>query len=202
MDSYLKKITKKWVWILPSSFLCVLMLFFVMAKLISTEHDLSNLKSSQDVIEFSMHKLKSQLQQKKRKLPEKKKIIKPPPFKPLKPTSIPLSNFASNVNLSNLIGDFGTGGNVTSNVTPVVRISPQYPINAAIKKIEGWVLLQFDITSSGNVSNPKILKNYPSSIFNKEALRAIVKWKYKPKIENGKPVTQRGIQVQLNFNLE
>ena len=85
---------------------------------------------------------------------------------------------------------------------PLVRIEPQYPRKAAMQGIEGWVILQFNITASGTVSNIKILGAKPLRIFNKSAIQALRKWKYQPKIENGKAVEQKGLKVQLDFKLE
>ena len=85
---------------------------------------------------------------------------------------------------------------------PLVRIQPRYPTRAATRGIEGWVLVEFTIDSTGAVADPEIVESHPSSIFNREALRAIRKWKYKPRIEAGVPVARPGIRVKLRFELE
>jgi protein TonB len=45
------------------------------------------------------------------------------------------------------------------------------------------------------------MNSHPSSIFDRSALKAIRKWKYNPKIEDGEPVERPGIKVRLKFNL-
>ena len=89
-----------------------------------------------------------------------------------------------------------------SDVVPVVRVNPQYPIRAAERGIEGWVELEFTITASGTVKNAVVTAARPARIFDSEALRAIGKWRYNPKIVDGKPVERKGVRVRLRFRLE
>ncbi len=64
------------------------------------------------------------------------------------------------------------------------------------------MIVEFTITAAGTVKDPVILEAYPSSIFNRAMLRAIVKWKYKPKIVDGVAVERTGVRVRQNFELE
>jgi protein TonB len=85
--------------------------------------------------------------------------------------------------------------------TPIVRIEPKYPIEAARDGKEGWVQLRFTINELGGVDDVEVIDAEPKRIFDREAIRALRKWKYRPKVEDGKPVRQPGIQVQLDFKL-
>ena len=67
---------------------------------------------------------------------------------------------------------------------------------------EGWVRMSFDITATGNPTNIQILDSSPKGIFDNEAIRALSKWKYKPKIVDGVAVKQTNLQVQLDFVLD
>ena len=96
--------------------------------------------------------------------------------------------------ISNISGEF------SGNVIPLVRIAPRYPMRAAKRRIEGWVKVEFTITKSGSVSNASVVEAQPSSIFNREALNAIRKWKFKEKQVGGIAVEQKAIQV-LEFKL-
>lgn len=85
---------------------------------------------------------------------------------------------------------------------PVVRINPKYPISALRDGIEGWVQLRFDINALGAVTNVEVIDAEPKRVFDKAAKQALRKWKYRAKSENGNTVAQKGLTVQLDFNME
>jgi protein TonB len=86
-------------------------------------------------------------------------------------------------------------------IIPVVVIRPQYPREAALSGIEGWVKVEFTITESGTVRNPRVVDARPPRVFNREAIRAILKWKFKPRVIDGVPVERRATQV-IDFALD
>jgi len=93
-------------------------------------------------------------------------------------------------------GDPGADGDII----PIVRIEPQFPREAMIRGISGWVEIVFTIEPDGSVSKPKVTASSPSDIFDRSALRAIYRWKFKPRIVDGKAVTRQARQ-RLEFNL-
>jgi protein TonB len=80
-------------------------------------------------------------------------------------------------------------------IIPVVVIRPMYPREAAINKIEGWVKVEFTITEVGTVKDPRVIESEPARIFNREAIRAILKWKFKPRVVDGVAVERRATQI-------
>jgi protein TonB len=88
-----------------------------------------------------------------------------------------------------------------TDIVPIVRVNPQYPLRASERGIEGWVEVIFTISKLGTVKDPRVLNSHPSSIFDRAALKAIRKWKYNPKIEDGEPVERPGVKVRLKFEL-
>jgi bla regulator protein BlaR1 len=62
---------------------------------------------------------------------------------------------------------------------PVYRAEPKYPIKAAIGRIEGSVVLKFDVDAEGNVENVVVVKGIPASVFDRVAITALKQWKYK-----------------------
>ena len=86
--------------------------------------------------------------------------------------------------------------------TPLVQVPPIYPDGAAQRGTEGWVLIEFDITPAGAVMNPRVIDAEPSGVFDRAALRAIQKWKYKPQVVDGQPTAQFGKEQLITFQLE
>ena len=91
-------------------------------------------------------------------------------------------------------------GNGSNEVIPLLRIDPDYPRKAARAKKEGWVKVEFTITEHGTVIDPEVVEARPRRTFNRSALAAIRKWKFRPKLSEGKPVARRVSQV-IEFNL-
>lgn len=83
---------------------------------------------------------------------------------------------------------------------PVFRIEPKYPRKAARKGIEGWVKVEFTITSKGTVTDPVVVDSRPRRTFDRSALQSIRKWRFKPKQMNGKAVERKASQV-IEFKL-
>ena len=96
----------------------------------------------------------------------------------------------------------GAGFGRDGDATPIVRIEPKYPIQAARDGKEGWVKLSFTINKIGGVEDVKVLEAKPKRVFDKEAKRALRKWKYKPKVVDGIPQRQPGLTVQLDFTMD
>lgn len=184
-------------------------LFWVMQALIGVEGQLDESAKGR-VIDFVRLKKESEAETKKRKLPDKKPPEEQPP-----PPDLNLSrNARPDQAMGNSIPIFDSGvelsggpnlgglGAADQDIVPLVRVNPEYPVRAAQRGIEGWVEVTFTISSTGTVKNAKVVGYEPSSVFNKAALRAIRKWKYNPKVEDGKAVERPGVIVRLSFNLD
>ena len=97
----------------------------------------------------------------------------------------------------------GMFGNITDGeYLPIVKVQPMYPRRAAERGIEGYVLLEFTVTTLGTVENPVIIEEDPPGYFGRAALTAARKFKYKPKVVNGEPVPVSGVRNLIIFKLE
>jgi periplasmic protein TonB len=94
------------------------------------------------------------------------------------------------------------GGGSDRDVIPLVRINPDYPQRALSRGIEGWVIVQFTITAEGTVKDAKVVSSEPKGIFDDAAVKAILRWRYNPKVVEGVAVERVGIQVRLTFDLD
>lgn len=165
-------------------------------------------------IDFSPVKIDEDTNIKKRAIPKKP----PPPKEPPPPQKM---NVQQNKQVVNnmptptvpaldlgvggdgpFLGAMGAGIDMTKDgaIIPIVTIAPNYPRKAAIAKIEGFVEMEFTITEGGTVINPKVINSKPARIFDREALRAILKYKFKPKIVDGVAMTQIATQ-RIDFKL-
>ena len=88
----------------------------------------------------------------------------------------------------------------SNEVVAVYTTKPKYPRAASRRGLEGVVTVSFTITAAGTVINPRVVKATPKNTFNKAALKAIAKWKFKPRLENGKAVSRQATQ-EIVFKL-
>ena len=84
---------------------------------------------------------------------------------------------------------------------PIVRVAPVYPARALSRGLEGFVDLSFTVTTAGTVKDPIILQS-TSSLFERAATRAVLKFKYKPRVVDGVPVEVSGVKTRISFQLE
>lgn len=87
-------------------------------------------------------------------------------------------------------------------ILPFVKVAPAYPSNAAMKGIEGYVDVLFDVTEMGTTTNIRVVGFSPSTIFNKSVIKSIKGWKYKPNVVDGVAVKTFDIKERIRFNLE
>ncbi|PKM28979.1 MAG: energy transducer TonB [Gammaproteobacteria bacterium HGW-Gammaproteobacteria-11] len=86
-------------------------------------------------------------------------------------------------------------------VTPLVDIPPTYPPNALRSGQEGQVTLAFTITAEGRVENLRVIASDPPRVFDREARRAVARWRFTPRQVNGQPVAREATKT-LHFRIE
>ncbi len=84
---------------------------------------------------------------------------------------------------------------------PIVRVAPVYPARALSRGLEGPVDLSFTVTAAGTVRDPLILFS-TSSLFERAATRAVLKFKYKPRVVDGIPVDVPDVKTRITFRIE
>ena len=184
-------------------------LYVLMAFLIGGDDTFTNAKKDQIVIEINSTPPESKAQTRVR--------VPPPPPPPPEPPKAPVAEpeqtdtgGSIGFNLPSVdVGGASTGlGDPSSammrdgDATPIVRIEPKYPVQAARDGLQGWVRLRFSIMEDGSVDEVEVIEAEPRRVFDREAIRALRRWKYSPKVVDGKPLKQTGMQVQLDFTLD
>lgn len=84
---------------------------------------------------------------------------------------------------------------------PIVRVAPRYPERAAMRGIEGRVLIEFTVDRVGSVKSAAVVAAEPPNIFDKAALEAVRQWRYTPRIVNGVAVEREGLKISIPFRL-
>jgi protein TonB len=102
--------------------------------------------------------------------------------------------------------DINVGGPGGMNIAegdylPIVRVAPVYPARALSRGIEGYVDMSFTVTTTGTVKDPVVMFS-TSSLFERAATRAVLKFKYKPRVVDGVPVDVPGVKTRISFQIE
>jgi len=198
-----------------------ILLLYVMQSLISSGRKVMTVESSLNLVEFVRTAEEDQLELKRRK-------PKPPPAPDELPPNVPeVVDFKSNVDTSawNMNTNFdvemptiasGPGMTVSNGeYLPLVKVQPIYPRAALERGLEGWVMVEFTVNDIGAVENAAVIEHcafiprddrqcdgYPNPIFDKAALKAASKFKYKPRFIDGVAVATAGVKNMITFELE
>ena len=84
---------------------------------------------------------------------------------------------------------------------PIVRVAPVYPARAQSRGLEGYVDMSFTVTETGTVIDPIVVFS-TSGLFERAATRAVLKFKYKPRVVDGVPVAVSGVKTRITFKME
>jgi len=140
---------------------------------------------------------------------KREKVIQPKPEKmPEIPQITSTNTSIGNESIGSVVPTFDRSnmGQISvgsdRDVVPLVRINPEYPTRARERGVEGWVQVSFTITAAGTVADQKVVDADPKGIFDRAALEAIGRWKYNPKVVDGRAMERRGVMVVLTFKLE
>jgi protein TonB len=184
--------------------------FLLLAYIVKPSSESLKNENSFRVVDFIRLKKDTSLREKTRTIPDRPEPPKKPPPPDLVTPELQAPPQAPNLDIEfpdiavptdfkgAFLGPQSAGGN--SQVIPLVRINPQYPRNELLAGVEGWVKVRFTVEPDGSVSSPKVIQSKPPRVFDTAALRAIKKWKFKPKVVNGIAVQQDGTQL-IEFKL-
>lgn len=127
----------------------------------------------------------------------------PPPAQ--EPTAITETSNLQAVNLSpSLRGDLSFGGPRLSasdgEYLPIVKVPPEYPRRALSRNLEGYCVVEFTVGKTGSVHDPRVI-DCSSTLFEQSSLQAVLKFKYKPRIEDGEPIEVTGVKNIFTYKL-
>ena len=85
---------------------------------------------------------------------------------------------------------------------PIFTIPPKYPRRAERSGISGYVIVQFTVTKNGSVRDPAVLESRPTKIFDTAAIKAVLKYKFKPRVIEGEAFEVKGVTQTIRFGVQ
>ena len=191
------------------TFIVTVGIFLIIQSLITRNSNLDLENRPQNYIEFIRIKQDDNLEQRTRTLPEKPPQPKRPPQPeveiddtkppPMQNLDIDIPDFDVPTDFKGaFLGDISNLGSGTSQLIPLVKVAPRCPPEAALAGINGEVLLNLLVNSSGRVEEIRLVRANPPRVFNREATKAVRRWQFKPKTIDGIAVEQRG-ELKVEF---
>ena len=100
--------------------------------------------------------------------------------------------------------DFEVANNINAlnKYLPINKVEPVYPPRALKRGIEGYVVVEFTITKGGETKDIHVVGASHTAIFDKAALQAVAKFRYKPVVVDGKAIEVPGVRNKIVFVLE
>lgn len=187
-------------------------LLWVMQQMLASEATLDQVTRERPVMEFVRltHETEVQLKEREIEQPEPPQEETPPDIPELEMDVTQPATEAPDIDFTPpdlamtmdgpYIGPVGSGP-PDRDVMAISRVPPRYPYRAERRGVEGWVKVSFLVTGQGDVQDAVVVDSEPGQIFDQAAIRAVLKWKFKPRIENGQPVAVRVEQV-VHFRLD
>jgi protein TonB len=180
-------------------------LLFVMQLLIATGGGLNTEGSRYEIEDFVRVEREQRVER------EEEKPEKPPePEKqPEMPNTDSSTDFDNSIAVSMAAPQVGTNismGNLGFGVSdgeylPIVKVAPVYPARAASRGLEGYVIVEFTVTETGATRDITVVES-SSTLFDRAAVDAASKFKYKPRVIDGQPVEVAGVRNKITFVLE
>jgi protein TonB len=92
---------------------------------------------------------------------------------------------------------------------PIVKVPPEYPSTALSRGIEGYCTVVYTVTETGTTRDPVPIDSQcitkdgkPTTVFNRASVKAALKFKYKPKVVDGKPVEVPGVKNKFTYEMQ
>jgi protein TonB len=196
-----------------------LMLFYLMQALIDSGEEAITATNIGTIVDFIRVNEEPDLDLKKRRpepppLPDEIPEVSKPVLRSdatIDAWSNKLSAPISDVEVSTSLG-FRSDGEYL----PILKVQPSYPQKALERGQIGWVVVEFTVDEIGRVIDPIVIDNCvmiltrsttacfdkPGRAFDRSALKAAAKFKYKPKILDGEAIATAGVRNMITFTLD
>lgn len=196
-------------------FATTLGLLVLMGKLVNNPMKQPDAKASVKIPDLKMPdtEIKNRFEEAKPEKPQEPDV--PPPELPEPDFVAPDTNVGGiNTNFQMTKSDFDIGGpgglNLgEGNYMPIVTVAHEYPSTALSRGMEGSCTVVFTVTETGAVKDavplPELCINkkdgQPTTVWNRSSVKAVLKFKFKPKVVDGKPVEVPGVRYKLTYQM-
>lgn len=179
-------------------------LFYLMSSLIASGENPLTEDTVGRIVDFVRVKEEETVRTKDREVEKPDKPQPPPPSQP-KPQVDPFKvnspvnagySFSPDVNVEG--SEMGQG---EGDYLPIVKVQPVYPRRALSRGVEGYVIVEFMVTKTGTTRDVRVVEADPEGYFERAAVKAAEKFKYKPRVINGEPVPVAGVRNIIRFDL-
>jgi protein TonB len=179
-------------------------LFWTLWSLTNVDFDIDTVEATR--IDFTRMRQDTEVQSRREEKVERERPQMQPEMPQMQMTSGGLDNTVARLAPMIDTGSALSGMKLTAgsdrDVIPLVRINPDYPPRALSRGIEGWVQVQFTITETGTVKDAIVVDSSPKGMFDEAAIKAILRWRYNPRVEEGRALERVGVQTVIRFELE
>lgn len=200
-------IAVRWIVSMALALLITLGLFYVMQALIATGAQLEQRVTVVKMVDATMPEIEMEVVREVEKPQPIEQLDTPPPDVPDRQMnmdsgpSLSIQRAAVNIDADLNIG--GASISITDGeMLPLVNVTPQYPTRAASRGIEGWCQVAFTVTETGGVRDVYVVDAEPAGIFDSSSIRAAEKFKFQPKVVDGKGVEVPNVQYVFRYQLE
>ncbi len=197
----------RWFVSMMLALLITLGLFFVMQALIATGAQLEQNVNVVKIVDATMPEIEMEVVREIEKPQPLEQLDTPPPEIPDRQVSIDsgpslaIQRAAVQIDTDLSIG--GASISITDGeMLPLVNVTPTYPTRAASRGIEGWCQVSFTVTETGGVRDVVVVDAEPPGIFDTSSIRAAEKFKFQPKVVDGKGVEVPNVQYVFRYQLE
>ncbi len=88
-----------------------------------------------------------------------------------------------------------------SPLVAMLRVEPAYPPGAAARGLEGYVVVEFTVRADGTTADILVLES-SHSIFERAAIRAAERFRYRPRTLDGRAQAVPGVQNRFRFQMK
>lgn len=197
----------RWIVSMLLALLITVGLFYLMQALIATGSQLESRVNVVKIVDATMPDIEMEVVREIEKPEAIEQLDTPPPDVPDRQLnmdsgpSLAIQRAAVQIDADLSIG--GASISITDGeMLPLVNVTPTYPTRAASRGIEGWCQVSFTVTDTGGVRDVIVVDAEPAGIFDTSSIRAAEKFKFQPKVVDGKGVEVPNVQYVFRYQLE